>query len=82
MGEPAVGACMDDHSQKGRDVVQTQVIVLPTGKSFQRSGHLSLPGNKETGTFSNGEFPYKCKCLFLKGNFYLSFRVFPMSAAS
>ena len=34
MGEPAVGACMDDHSQKGRDVVQTQVIVLSTGKSF------------------------------------------------
>ena len=34
MGEPAVGACLDDHSQKGRDVVQTQVIVLPTGKEF------------------------------------------------
>ena len=34
MGEPAVGACLDDHSQKGRDVVQTQVIVLSTGKSF------------------------------------------------
>ena len=36
----------------------------------------------ETGTFSNGEFPYKCKYLFLKGNFYLSFRVFLVSEAS
>ena len=34
MGEPAVGACLDDTVNKGRVVVQIQVIVLSSDKSF------------------------------------------------
>ena len=31
---------------------------------------------------TNGYFSYKCKCLLQKSNFYLVFRVSPVSAAS
>ena len=33
-------------------------------------------------TLTNGDFPYKCKCLLQKGNFHLVFRASPVSAVS
>ena len=37
---------------------------------------------RERDILTNGHFSYKCKCLLQKSNFYLVFRVSPVSAAS
>ena len=50
---------------------------LPIWVSWDFFHHL-LPGT-ERDTPTNGYFPYKCKCLLKKGNFYSIFRASPLS---
>ena len=37
---------------------------------------------REGDTLTNGGFPYKCKYFLQRGNSYLVFRAFPLSAVS
>ena len=68
-----MGCYLESTLNKDNGVMQTEIVLL-----VRVSRDLESPPSSwyiKGDTHKNGDFPYKCKCLLQKDNFYSVFRV-------